>query len=92
MECDRNGTGMNDSGDNNSSALCAVELKMLSTEGSCCMKMFTLRTNFSIQANSLDPKSDCSLRSSLIWVHTVCYRDSLKTSTDNTQQMTYSHN
>ena len=45
--------------------------------------MLTSRTNVSIQTNSVDPNQTAP-RSSLIWVHTVCYRDVLNGLADNT--------
>ena len=32
----------------------------------------TLLTNKSVEANSVDPDQNCSYRSSLIWIYTVC--------------------
>ena len=51
-------------------------------------------TNLGIVANRVEPdqggpRSDCSCRSSLIWVHTVCHRGLLNISAEDKKQTTF---
>ena len=52
-----------------------LHLKMSSDYVVCCIFLRTFQTYFLHIGKQCGPRSDCSLRSSLIWVHTVCNND-----------------
>ena len=49
-------------------------LKMLSAFQACCIYSSALQTRFYHGSNQYEPRSDCSIGSSLIWVHIVYNR------------------
>ena len=52
-----------------------LHLKMSSVYVVCCIFLQTFQTYFWHIGKQCGPRSDCSLRSSLIWVHTFCNND-----------------
>ena len=54
----------------------------------CCIFLQTFQTYFLHIGKQCGPRSDCSYRSSLIWVHTVCNNDFNKSIRQKTKQMT----
>ena len=58
-----------------------MHLKMSYAEVVCCKYLPNITDEYLYMSNQRKPRSDCSYRSSLIWVHTVCQKDFLNTST-----------
>ena len=65
-----------------------MHLKMTSAEVVCCKQLPYITDEFKYTGKQGGPRSDCSYRSSLIWVHIVCHRGFLNISADE-KQMTF---
>ena len=62
---------------------------MTSAEDVCCKQLPDISDEFKYRSKQGGPGSDCSYRSSLIWVQTVCHKDFLNISADEKKQTTF---